>query len=153
MPVWIMCSSEATHYVDSDFFGTEIRNTSTDVKIVENDFDVLVQTKTLAPRIHVYKVDLENCPAYKPLELYKQKYNQESNPSVLFPIVLSISLSILVVIVALIIYVKSKKNTTNTEIDQNPEYGQQEYYYENQQKRTNILEENVYYEGGAYKTD
>ena len=130
--------------------GQKIQKGSPVVEVPETLFRVCVQMKTLAPVIIVNQGNLKNCSNYKPLE---QVQDQESNNlGLLIPGVLS--LLIILVIGAIILFVKMKKKPTNIEIDQNPEYGQQEYYYDDQQKRTNIVEENEeYYGGGAYATD
>ena len=148
-----------SHYVTRDFFGTQIRNTSTEIRIVENDFDVFVkiQKKASTKSFQVFKRDLKNCPEYKLLELYNNREGStNTSGSVVLPIVLS--LTVLLVIGAIVFdkykKIRNKKIwSTNTEIDQNPEYGQQEYYYKDQEKRTNIVEENEEYEGSAYTTD
>ena len=129
--------------------GPEILNKNTVVEVLEEQFRVTLQMHVTAPKANFAKSEMMSCPDYEQLTQVKE---QESNTGLLIPGV--VSLLVILVIGAIIVFVKLKKKPTNTEIDQNPEYGQQEYYYDDQQKRTNIVEENEeYYGGGAYATD
>ena len=147
------------YYPDQIFSEIGTMDTGTEYKIIDTEFNVRVKIKNLAStrNFHVFKRDLKNCPEYKLLELYNnQEGSTNTSGSVVLPIVLS--LTVLLVIGAIVFdkykKIRNKKIwTTNTEIDQNPEYGQQEYYYKDQEKRTNIVEDNEEYEGGAYATD
>merc|ERR1711976_189389 len=116
-----------SHYYDQIF--SEIKTKNTEIKILDIEFNVKVKRENIASTINfpVFKIDLKNCPEYKLLELYN---NQEGSTgtSVVLPIVLS--LTVLLVIGAIVFdkykKIRNKKIwTTTTEIDQNPEYGQQ----------------------------
>ena len=129
--------------------GPEIRNESTVVEVTESYFRVCAQMKPVAPKTTLTLSSLKSC-LVKPLQ---QVQVQEGGiGSTTTGVIIGAPILFIILVIGVII-LKLKNKPNNNEIDQNPEYGQQEYYYEDEQKRTNIVEDNEEYDGGAYATD
>ena len=129
-----------------------IQDNSTFVRVNVSQFWVQIQMHELHVQVWFTKSGLEGCPMFKPL-LPGEAEDQVSNTGILVACLTSVLALLIICAVILFLLKRFKKKPTNTEIDQNPEYGKQEYYYADQQKRTNIVEENEEYDGGAYTTD
>ena len=129
-------------------FGPEIRNASVEVPVKDDLFRVCVQMKPLAPKVLLSKFTLKNCSAYKPLR--QVQVDKSSTP------LLMSGVGVLLIILAIgapVLHVKMRKRRSKIEIDQNPDYGQQECYYKYEDKKTNIAELNEEYDGAVYSTD
>ena len=134
-------------YQSDQTIGPEIQNENTVVDIQDGLFRVCAQMKYKATQSILVKSSLKKCFVYEHLQ-----QDQVPEGSTTIGVVVG-ALVLFVCLVIIIVYFKLKKKATNTDIDQNPEYGQQEYYQEYEQKRTNIVEDNEEYDGGAYTTD